>query len=352
MWPLALEVHAQASASIELEWRAPAGCPSGADVLRRIDALAGSAGAVETPLHATATIARSRGGLLHLQLRVRAGAVAGERHLDGKSCDDLAGAAAVTLVLLLQSGQPLPAASPRPAAAAPQPTASPSGTSRPPAASAPQPSAAAPQPSTPQAGTPATPSTARSVDAEAQPSADEPSSAGSRRPFRVLVQLPALTSNFGLLPGPSLGVAFATGLEFSRALVLAEGSLWLPQRWQSELRPDAGVRVDRVEVSLRACWVFAYGQFTLAPCAAASLEHLWARGEGRRVAAQTAASTWLAAGLGARARWQLTSWLGLVVLAEAQVGAARPIVYIEGVGRLGQLGPAAVELGVGSEWIL
>ena len=312
-----LRVYAQASDSFDLAWNAPPGCPSAANVLQRIDLIAGSSTIADTKVQAEGSITRNRSGRLHLKLRVRVGRLVGERQLDASSCDDLAGAAAVNLVLLLRSAE---------AAAAPAP----------------------PAPDT---------RVIRSRTAAPRSPAPPPSAAGraagdSDRSFRLRLQLPQLTSAFALLPEPTLGLAVAAGLELGRALVFVEGILWLPQRWMSRQRPDSGATIDRFEASLRGCWGFPTGPFELAPCLAVTLQNVSARGVGARIAARTATATWLGAGIGARARWQLTSWLGLVIRGEVQVGTSRPYVSIDGLGRIGQLGPAAIEFGLGAEWIL
>src|SRR5213078_3096462 len=88
---------------LDLHWDAPAGCPSERYVRDRIRKLAGSARSTDAPVRAEATVTRSDDGQFHLDLAVHVGDLVGARKIDGRSCEDLAGAAAVALALLLRS---------------------------------------------------------------------------------------------------------------------------------------------------------------------------------------------------------------------------------------------------------
>src|SRR6478752_9162620 len=91
---------------IDLEWTAPAECPRVDAVRARLRELAGPRQPRSQTFRAEVTITRKPDGALHLRLLVRSGSLAGERNMDGKSCKVLAGAAAVTLVLMLHSTDP------------------------------------------------------------------------------------------------------------------------------------------------------------------------------------------------------------------------------------------------------
>src|SRR6185436_12485578 len=74
--------------------------------LERIRAIAGSLTQRESRLRADGTITKEDGHF-HLRLVVRDGELVGERNIVTDSCEDLAGAAAVALGLLLRSETPL-----------------------------------------------------------------------------------------------------------------------------------------------------------------------------------------------------------------------------------------------------
>jgi hypothetical protein len=327
--------RAQSSDLVELAWHAPSGCPDAQDVQARIRKLAGASQASDTPLRAEATITRIAGGRLHLQLVVRAADLVGERNLEGRSCEDLAGAAAVNLVLLLHSALPLRAAeleqavSPNRAGEAAQNSAS----------------------SGEQANSPPTPASSQPTAApQAAPPA--PPAARSSGSWRGLLQLPLASLEFGPLPQPSWGVALAGGVEFERWRLLAEANAWLPQTLPLPDHAASGAQVDRIGVGLRLCRAFPSGAFEIAPCASVGVEHIWARGTGAHVAARTDQATWVAVGAGAQGRLRLTGWLGLVAGVSAQLETSRPVIAIDGIGPVGQLGMVALRIMLGCEWIL
>jgi hypothetical protein len=104
--------------------------------------------------------------------------------------------------------------------------------------------------------------------------------------------------------------------------------------------------------SLYVCRSFALRFIVLAPCLAASLHRMSARGTGAYVRSMSASGMWFAAGVGLQARWPITPWLNLLGAAELQLQAARPVITIEGVGRIAELSTAAAQLDLSTEWIL
>src|SRR3954469_1241790 len=98
---------AQSAAPIELKWSALEGCPSADSVLARVHEIAGTTRATPNTLRADAAITQPKDGLFRLRLEIRYGDLAAVRNIEGKSCKDLAGAAAVALALLLSSEEPL-----------------------------------------------------------------------------------------------------------------------------------------------------------------------------------------------------------------------------------------------------
>ena len=348
---------AQSPALVDLAWSAPHGCPSAADVQARIRKLLPAPGASASPtataLAAEATITRKQSGGLQLKLVIRAGDLTGERVITGRSCEDLAGAAAVNLALLLGSREPL---SPADVGAPLGASGSAEGEATPPGAVGP----AAPEPGSKSEATPTDqlpakegqPTRDASPSARAQPDQPTAGDASSARTWRGLLDLPLASLELGPLSQPSLGGALAAGLWLDRWRILAEGTLWLRQKLSVTTPLPAGANVDRIAATLRMCRTYPFGRFELAPCLHLSLQHVSARGTGPHIEPRTEASTWVAPGVGVQARFQLTSWLGLLGSADAAIESARPRIAVEGVGRVGQLGPAALKIALGLEWIL
>lgn len=305
-------VRAQAPDLVELTWDAPVGCPHAEDVQARIRKLAASATPTATPLRAEATITRNPGGRLKLKLVIHAGDLVGERIIEGKSCEALAGAASVNLALLVRSTEPLSAAD----------------VGEPPAPET------QPKPEDREA--------ARPNDADER----------STRTWRGLLELPLAALELGPMPAPSFGGALAVGVWLDRWRILAEGNLWLRQELTVTAPLAAGANVARIAATLRTCRTFPFGRFELAPCVHVSIQHVSARGTGAHIAARTEESTWVAPGVGVQSRYQLTPWLGLVGSVDARIEGSQPRIAIDGVGRVGQLGPVAVKIALGPEWIL
>lgn len=332
-----LHTRAQSGESIELEWHALPGCPRAEQVIERIEALAGPATKLGTPLRAEATISRSA-GRLRLKLVVRWGSLVGERNIDGVSCDDLAGAAAVNIALLLRTAEPngpatpIEGASPRSSAETTAPA--PSGTRRGPEASA------APHDATAATSATSVPRAALHED--------------DRSPARLrgFLQVPLASVAFGPVPGPSFGASLGGGVSLEAWRFGADATFRLRRRLTLEDRPAVGAHIDRVDARVRACRAFGFADFELAPCAQLSLSHVWARGSGAHVRARTAESTWIGAGAGVQARLPLAPWVDIFAAIDVRIESARPRISVEGAGVVGQLGLVTVDLSAGVEWIL
>jgi len=370
---------AEPAAALTLRWQAPVGCPQQAEVRERIRALTGSTRPAATSLLAEGTITQTDNTHFHLKLVTRAGALVGERNLNASSCENLTGAAAVSVALLMRSAEPLSEGDL--AGKSLNDATTPAGATT---GSAPSTSSSAGSPGTAttgaaQAGTAAATTTATrpsaasqtaearkqtrpeakndsqdSEDSEAPPSEiiQRPIREPAARKARVLAQIPLAVLSVGPLPKPSWGVAFAGGASFESWRLLLGGSAWLRQHVTSEQSPDFGADIDRLTGTLRACRTLSDSMFEVAPCLTLSLEHITARGTGAGVTARSQQATWLAVGAGAQGRLHLTSFLALLVGVDAQIQTARPVISIDGAGTVNQLGYAAFTATIGPEWIL
>ena len=343
---------AQSAAPIELKWSAREGCPDADSVLARVRKIAGTTRATPHTLRADATITKPSDGLFRLRLAIQYGNLAAVRSIEGKSCKDLAGAAAVALALLLSSEEPL---SERDlAGTTPTTTGEPTTTGG--VATAAIASVDGQQPPlTPQkpATQPQAPKTATSTlsSANAEPV----------RRWKALLVAPLGALAFGPMKQTSLGLGLAAGLSFDRWRFLAEGKLWASQHETiSNLGDDYDIALNRFTVGARACRsVFGSG-FELAPCMLMSVNHLSVDGSGPNLASGNETATWAAVGIGAQARLLITSWLGLVAALDGELQLSRPEVSVSprGAGSLlpkrvpvERLAPAAATLTVGSQWI-
>ncbi|HEX3695003.1 MAG TPA: hypothetical protein VH374_06395 [Polyangia bacterium] len=93
----------QSPPELTLSWRAPADCPSAADVEGQFARLLGGVRRKPSPKHldATATVTRTRGDTWSVQLRTMLDGVPGQRTLEGDSCWTVASAASLILALTI-----------------------------------------------------------------------------------------------------------------------------------------------------------------------------------------------------------------------------------------------------------
>ena len=329
--------QAQPVQPVDLDWSAPADCPRREDVQARIRKLAGTRKWSAVPLRAEAVVVRKDDGRLRLRLVLHAGEMVGERNIEGRSCDALAGATAVVVALMFRSGGLPPSAQ--------QPARSPTGEQAPEGSTGGHPVSASNAPTR-------EPKPPNVAPAKSPPIAEVPK-AGSPRRWRGLAQLPLGVVSIGPLPTPSLGVAVAGGASVDQWRFLARGTAWLSQysAGADEFEPY-GARIRRTSLTILACRSLLLSRFEIAPCATVALAHLSARGEGAHIAPRTAQATWAAVGLGLHARFHVVSWMSLVLSADGEVGTSRPELVVDGLGQVRALGPGAAILGLGTEWIL
>ena len=335
--------------SVELEWTAPAECPPVDTVRARLRKLAGNRKPSSQPLRAEVTITRNEDGGLHLRLLVRSGSVAGERNMDGKSCTALAGAAAVTLVLLLQATEPLTESD-----LAGSSTTANTGTTTASAAGD------ATRDTTTNATDDATTRKHPALRTADPHAASDPQHASSRvrddqlrseRRWHVLLQFPQIDVGFGPLHEPSLGLAAAGGASIDRWRFLAKGSWWLPQRASaSNADQPYGAEIKRVSASLLACRALLRSWFELSPCASLAVQHLSARGTGAHVGGRNGTATWFALGFGGQGRAHIAPWLNLFIGVDAQLQMSQPQLSVDEIGPVERLLPAALVTTLGSEW--
>lgn len=330
VWPVT--ARAADAAPLELTWDAPESCPTSSAVLARVLQIAGKTGRGTQRLQAEAVVTESPDHQFALRLKIRAGRLVGTRDIKGRSCNDLVGALAVALALLLSPEEPLderalgdPAsgatngAPPDDAAPAPRDTPPPASETAPP-----------PPP----------------------PPSDDRDSDGPARRSHGLLTLPLVAVGVGPQRHPLRGLGAAAGFSFDDWRLYAEGKLWASRNATLWSQDEPGATLEQFTVSLRGCRRLWGKRFELSPCVLVSLQHLSGRGLGQRIAAQTSSTTWLAPGLGLRARLLVTPWFGLVAAADGDVQLSQPQVTLEGVGSVERLYPVAATASLGAEWIL
>jgi hypothetical protein len=334
---------------IEIHWEAPPGCPQESDVRDRIQKLLGSRRQY-SHLRADGTITRSE-ARFRLDLVVRAGDLVGTRSIESNACEDLAGAAAVELGLLIHSaeavGKPSQLGTQPPT---PSPVGGPEGSSsrsdgtdaHPPQGT----SAASPAERSPSG---AKAESKTEVESEAK---EQPLKVESQRRWRALVQAPLLALSVGPLPRLTIGLGLSLGFEYAKWQWQLKAISWQRQSVPAHDFPGYGADVDRIAADFWACREFHFSWFGFSPCLTVGLERVSASGTGQNVTPSTRHAIGMTAGAGAQGRLYLASWIRLLAAVGGQVELSRPQISIDGVGSVYQFAPAALTVALGLEWIL
>jgi hypothetical protein len=346
LWVLASVVSASpARAELDLKWNAPPACPGRAEVLERIERLAGSTIDQTGGLSLDGAIEQV-GGKYRLTLLVRSGSDVRKRVIESEKCADLAGAAAITVALLLgvdmstiEQGTDVAQAGTSGAGGSGAGTSGAGGSKD---------NATAGQKEDAQ-----TSEQNRATQAKpAPPRKPEPSRESSSR-AAVVLRVPMAAADLGPLPRPALGVGLGTGMRVDSWRFIVAGRVSLKQSIDA---PDSngafGADLTRMMGELAVCYGFRVDAFEVAPCAGVALEYLKAQGFGDEVSPSSQRAIWPAPSAGGVAHWYALDSLALFVGVNGYVEVSRPRIVVEGLGEVAQLAPAAVGVTFGVEWIL
>jgi hypothetical protein len=313
---------AQQALPIELTWQAPEDCPQRDDVLARARTLLGSSLPQATTVAARGEVERQGDGFELLLTIVERG-TAGERRVWARQCRELAGAAAVTLVLLLTTGSAGDAST----------TAS---TSADPSGGDALAKSEAPNPATPERP-PTTPT-------------DTPAGDPGPRRWKLLLAAPSLTLGIGPLPKPTLGVGLGFGAQAGGWSVRVLGQWSAAQSIAAEAA-NYGADVQRGTAGLWGCRELVHGPYDLGPCLMVGATHVRATGYGPRLRPASQGETSLILGAGAIGRLRASAWLSVMLALSGQVELSRPILLLNRVGTVRQLAPLSGSVVLGPEWI-
>jgi len=343
-----------ARAQLNLQWEAPPSCPRRGEVLDRIRALAGSSLDNADGLSAEGKIARTN-ARFSLTLVVRDGRQVRKRVITADSCADLAGAAAITLALLLGadvSAAESGAQSDAGGQAAPQ-SGAPNQGERSAGAS----DETRREQQSERAGTDRG-KQSDELAARSRVPLDGPAAPGglsSARRWTLLIRAPILAADVGPLPQPSASVGLGAGIGYESWRFLVTGHFY---RGQSVSAGDpaaafaAGADLERITAHLVTCRGWRSAQVEIAPCIGLAVEHLTAQGFGQGVSPEQRRALWAAPSAGATAQWYAMKSMAFFAGATVYLELSRPRLIIEGLGEVRQLGPVAARVMVGVEWIL
>lgn len=323
-WLTPLRAHADEG--VDVAWSAPDGCPSSADLQRRVstrlpdDAAVRARGRVE-----------KRGGRYRLALDIATASSRGERALEASTCEALASSAAVVIAMSVApaSARDDEAAT---AAAASATTAGSTATSTAPPAAAPAPAPA------PVAAPAVTPSPDRGA-------ASSPRSGGRTPRFAVRAHV---AGDAGLLPAAAVGGGIAAGMVVVRDLSLEVGAdLYAPQDGTVSGAPARGASFQLFAASARACWTLTRG-IEIAPCAGVEVVRIAGSGFGALEVADAESLTWGPEAL-LTARIPVAGPLSVRLGLGAFVPMSRQSFVINATGTVHQPGAVALRTWLGPE---
>jgi hypothetical protein len=354
-----VSVGAHAQSSLELVWNAPSECPQEAAVRERLQALVGKPTGARRHLSATGRIERV-GKRYRLVLSVREGADVRERTVNADSCNDLAGAAAVALGLLIRNER-----------GAVDSNETVSGTKGATgradergnggeAAGATHANAADREPPTKAATVAVAPSNKASEKNQKAEHEDEKASPGNTtsdagasnvRRWRILLRAPVGILSLGRLPKPSGGIGAALGASYDAWRVMVAARVFASQTLESSNPYEAGARVGRRDLSLGVCRDWRNGRLAFAPCLSGVLQRETAQGSGLGVTPQPASAISFVITAAAEARLLISEWVSLAGSAAMGVETSRPTLEVSTAGEVKKLGPVDLSFSLGPEWI-
>jgi hypothetical protein len=333
-----------ARAQLDLKWDAPPGCPRRSEVLDRIRALAGPSLEKTENLSAEGRITPAN-GRFYLTLLVRDGRDVRKRAIASDSCADLAGAAAITLALLLgidvnAAGSPADAASRKDGASG----ADEQGASN--------------ERRSDERGVRSDErgGEGRSVQGdESTGQSPGPAESHAPRSWNLVVRAPILVADLGPLPNPSVGAGLGVGVRYESWRLLLDGHAYLGQTvdaMDAGGEFGAGADLQRMTGHLSLCRGWRSAGFEIGPCLGLALEYVTAEGFGQRVSPEAQRAVWPALSAGAIAHWYPLKSLAFFAGVSGYLEVSRPRLVIEGLGEIRQFAPIAAGAVIGVEWIL
>lgn len=319
-------VSAQPTERLAFTWSAPAGCPSADNVQARVSGLLGgdASAARVADVRAAGQVERVDGGFRLLLSMGIAGAPS-SRVIEARTCDELAGAAAIAIALLARSTLSGPSAT--------------SGEGPPSSSS----SAPAPENAQPPPPEPAAPRPARAKAT--------PAPAVSAGGLRAVLNAPIGLAGWGSLPSAAVGVGAGLGVRWNALRVVARGELWAPQN--SEVSGFA-TQFALQSASAEACLVQSLGGVELGPCLGSAVQRLKGDGLGSSVFSPSSRTALWFSGLAGvfvslpTPGFETLRWFGE---ASVLLSPLRPRFVIDQLGPVHQPALAAPRVNLGCEWI-
>jgi len=324
--PAGVWAEGLSAGSLELDWRAPPGCPDGPAALQRIRSLLASSPEAPERVTANATVAPGpTDGSWTLDLSTAQGERSFQRSVRAGSCEEATDAGVLIIALAIDPDLKTPSAEP-----SEPPSAEP-----PPAKAAAKPATSAAEPA-PKGG---------AEGQRDQPRAPKPRTA---KPVGLAAAGTA-SADLGSLPRPAFGAQGALALELLPLHLEALITFFPPAR--ETIAPERGGDIDLIAGGARGCY-FARGERLAAgACGGVEVGSLAGSGFGTSWK-ETRTSLWLAPRLGFLGSYALSTDAALRLGLEALLPASRPVFFLENVGRVHQPAALVGRLEIGLELAL
>lgn len=320
-------------APVDLTWHAPPGCPERAVVLGKVQQLLGASSHSRSPLKAEGSVVRRPNGYA-LELVLKDGEEKGERVLFARRCEDLAGAAAVTLALLYSGSD----------TAGNTQEASSGGARAAEATANPKTGA--------QTAESARADAAREESRESAPErAPKPATKSAPRDLAILLDAPLGALRFGPLPSPAFGAGAGVGIMTNRWSLRLLAQLFQTETLSVDGLPAYGTEARLASAELLGCRDLRSGNFGVSGCLELGVAYLRARGYGRFIVPVARDVFWPVLGVGALGRWEPLDWFAVILGVSGQVHLARPHLTLGEVFQVRELAPTSATLFVTPEWI-
>lgn len=325
-------VAAQPTARLALTWSGPPGCPTTENVQARIDALLGGDASASSvaDVRASGQVERVDSGY-KLLLNMGVGSTPSSRVIEARTCDELAGAAAIAIALLARS------------TLSGNSDSSSGGTSSAPSSSSSSSAADGREHPPPPATHPPEP--------DAPGAKQEPRDAALSSRLRLVLDAPIGLAGWGSQPSTQLGLAGAVGARWRALRLSVRGELWQPRTEQvSGFATRFTLRSARAD----ACIIQTALGVELGPCLGAAVQRLTGDGVTSRVfSAKSVTATWVSGAVGLFVSLPTPGFAHLRFFGDATVlvSPLRPRFVIDQLGPVHEPALAAPRVDLGCEWI-
>jgi hypothetical protein len=339
-----LPVHAQPleRGALRLDWSSPGGCPNGAEIAERIEALLGApiADVKAEPIVARGKVTELGPLRYELELETRQRDQRFVRSMQAPSCAELGDAGALVLALAID-----PTLAERRARAQTSPGTEALPSDLPPPA---QPAPA--EPAEPAPAEPAPPAPARPRGAVT--TLDSPDPQDEVVPAAPLVvrwsARLGLVLDAGTVANSAYGFGARIGAPFG-SFRAELGLVWLPPTATViATDPERGGSIDLLAADLVGCYVPLRGGFEIAACGIVELGRIHGAGFGTVVESEDSA-LWVAVGPGALFRLRAAESLLVTASTELLFALERNEFTLENVGTVHQVWPAIPRIGLAVE---